>query len=528
METGGDEYVKMEHAVLYYHKTSGYLYNPETQQFYSPSSYSYNDSQTGQTSQTSSSKQSYPLAAADGSTTAQAGDTTQYYTLQTSQTGQTTQTSDQTGQTGQSGQTGQTGSSGGQSVAEMLATVSDSAVQRSGYAYDEKYGMYYDARLGLYYHQESKLYYDAEQGTYLYYNTDTKKYEIHSSVRLPPARKKTGMERGPEDDVIDLCSDDEDQNKDCTLEEGEVWQPELPSGSPPPEDEWAPCVRLLVKESQCVAVGTLFVVTQEGANIGREPCGLNAVKLPEVQVSKSHVAIGYHRRRGRYTVRDTGSVNGTFLNTTSRLSQAKESSKPRPLYHDDTLTVGTTTFLVHMHCGWETCESCDPALWSHDLEKGATAENLEPIDLTRRKELNRIKKKYGLRAKDTFGEIEGEIGEDYSDRASARRKTVGSDNPAPCRPDEAPSSVHRRIGQSNKGHQMMEKMGWRAGEGLGKESLGRAEPIAAEVRDEKAGLGTSHASRSLDNAAPGPSSDRSRRMKRHFDEVVIREKKRKF
>ena len=56
---------------------------------------------------------------------------------------------------------------------------------------------------------------------------------------------------------------------DCTLEEGEVWQPELPSGSPPPEDEWAPCVRLLVKESQCVAVGTLFVVTQEGANIGR-------------------------------------------------------------------------------------------------------------------------------------------------------------------------------------------------------------------------------------------------------------------
>ena len=62
-------------------------------------------------------------------------------------------------------------------------------------------------------HQESKLYYDAEQGTYLYYNTDTKKYEIHSSVRLPPARKKTGMERGPDDDVIDLCSDDEDQNK---------------------------------------------------------------------------------------------------------------------------------------------------------------------------------------------------------------------------------------------------------------------------------------------------------------------------
>ena len=126
-----------------------YLFQ-ETQQFYSPSSYSYSDSQTGQTSQTSSSKQSYPLAAADGSTTAQAGDTTQYYTQQTSQAGQTTQTSDQTGQ---SGQTGQTGSSGGQSVAEMLAAVSDSAVQRSGYAYDEKYGMYYDARLGLYYHQ---------------------------------------------------------------------------------------------------------------------------------------------------------------------------------------------------------------------------------------------------------------------------------------------------------------------------------------------------------------------------------------
>lgn len=55
-------------------------------------------------------------------------------------------------------------------------------------------------------------------------------------------------------------------------EEGEIRVPKrrkIPRRSPPPEDEWAPCIRMLVSESSSLTKGTLYVVTQDGANIGR-------------------------------------------------------------------------------------------------------------------------------------------------------------------------------------------------------------------------------------------------------------------
>lgn len=53
------------------------------------------------------------------------------------------------------------------------------------------------------------------------------------------------------------------------LEEGEIRLPHLPSGSPPPEEDWAPCIRAIVSDSEKLQKGTLFIITQDGANIGR-------------------------------------------------------------------------------------------------------------------------------------------------------------------------------------------------------------------------------------------------------------------
>ena len=52
-------------------------------------------------------------------------------------------------------------------------------------------------------------------------------------------------------------------------EEGEIRVPHYPHKSPPPEEEWDPCIRVLVSESETLPKGTLFVVTQDGASIGR-------------------------------------------------------------------------------------------------------------------------------------------------------------------------------------------------------------------------------------------------------------------
>ena len=80
--------------------------------------------------------------------------------------------------------------------------------------------------------------------------------------------------------------------------------------------------------------------------------------------------------------------------------QAKERSQPCPLVHGQTLTLGSTTLTLHIHTGWETCAWCDPArgAWQ-GLHTGVDPRNLEPsleLDSQRKRELNRMKKKYGL------------------------------------------------------------------------------------------------------------------------------------
>lgn len=46
------------------------------------------------------------------------------------------------------------------------------------------------------------------------------------------------------------------------------------------------------------------------------------------------------------------------------------------------------------------------------------------------------------------------------------------------------------ITDSNKGRKMLEKMGWRKGEGLGKDGGGMRAPIQLQLRQAHAGLGT--------------------------------------
>ena len=80
--------------------------------------------------------------------------------------------------------------------------------------------------------------------------------------------------------------------------------------------------------------------------------------------------------------------------------QPRESSHPWPLVHGQTLTLGSTTLVLHIHNGWETCNWCDPSSSVFQDLGSKNAKDLEQVEelgLQRRKELNRIKKKYGLR-----------------------------------------------------------------------------------------------------------------------------------
>ncbi|KAL6650267.1 hypothetical protein ACP70R_009192 [Stipagrostis hirtigluma subsp. patula] len=51
------------------------------------------------------------------------------------------------------------------------------------------------------------------------------------------------------------------------------------------------------------------------------------------------------------------------------------------------------------------------------------------------------------------------------------------------------ASVHTQIAASNVGFRLLQKMGWKTGKGLGKNEQGILEPIKADIRDAKLGVG---------------------------------------
>ncbi|KAK3913979.1 Angiogenic factor with G patch and FHA domains 1 [Frankliniella fusca] len=71
------------------------------------------------------------------------------------------------------------------SLADEVKKVAESAMQQTGFVYEETSGMYYDYNTGYYYNAEMGLYYDGNSGTYLYYNEGTKTYEYHSHAATP-------------------------------------------------------------------------------------------------------------------------------------------------------------------------------------------------------------------------------------------------------------------------------------------------------------------------------------------------------
>ena len=195
--------------------------------------------------------------------------------------------------------------------------------------------------------------------------------------------------------------------------------------------------------------------------IHREPVGPNGIKIPELLISKNHAEISYNKRRKHFMIKDLGSRNGTLLNQ-ERLSEPKETSPPFTLSHQHTLTLGTTSLSIHIHAGWEVCEGClCDSTHKEDDPRGVARGQGQSLDLQRRREMNRIKKKFGLRvsvcvfvcmyvcayvhvcmcvcvcvcvyvclsllfpilsgqAKDTYGEKEAGPAEGYTDRATTR------------------------------------------------------------------------------------------------------------
>jgi hypothetical protein len=76
------------------------------------------------------------------------------------------------------------------------------------------------------------------------------------------------------------------------------------------------------------------------------------------------------------------------------------------------------------------------------------------------------------------------------------------------------------------GHKMLQKLGWKKGEGLGKGSKGRTEPVTAEVREVRTGLGSGGGGKRSLDAGGRESAAKHARLVKHYSQVVAKESER--
>ncbi|XP_078104180.1 angiogenic factor with G patch and FHA domains 1 isoform X3 [Sander vitreus] len=391
----------------------------------------------------------------------------------------------------------------GGSIADMLRATAEEAMTQTGFVFDETTGMYYDHSTGFYYDSASQLYYDANTGIYYYYDAESGRYQFHSRIEVPAAQtaaelchdKSTGEKKGKkfkkgskkishQDDKVQEVT-----NSLAKMKISSYWN----TASHRVTDIWPPCVRVTVVRSPVLQVGSLFIITADSrATVGREKDMDHAIRIPEMGVSKLHAEVYFDQDQQSYMLVDQGSQNGTVING-NRILQPKTKCEPHALMHGDEVKMGDTVLSFHIHSGTDTCDGCEPGqvmahLSKHRREENTTGPALtkEDKEALRQKELKQMKAKYGLQSSE-YEEAKALRNPRYQDRAESRRQTVGSEGV--FQRDDAPASVHQEISEVNKGRKMLEKMGWKRGEGLGKEGTGRKDPIELKIRKSHSGLG---------------------------------------
>ncbi|XP_051644062.1 angiogenic factor with G patch and FHA domains 1 isoform X2 [Manacus candei] len=387
------------------------------------------------------------------------------------------------------------------SLAESLRAAAEAAVSQTGFIYDENTGLYYDHSTGFYYNSENQLYYDPTTGIYYYCDVESGRYQFHSRVDLQSyqasgtkhTKDKKGKKKRKEPERITA-----DEYKVRQLTETtanlKISSFGLAASGKDEEKIWPPCIRVIVIRSPVLQTGSLYIITAvKPATIGREKDVGHTLQIPEVGVSKFHAEVYFDHDLQNYVLVDQGSQNGTVVNG-NQILQPKTICDPYILEHGDEVKIGETVLSFHIHPGSDTCDGCEPGqVRAHlrlDRKKESSvcpALSKEERELVRRKALKQIRVKYGLQNTE-YEDNKAVKNPKYKDRAGKRRETVGSEGT--FQRDDSSASVHVEISNSNKGHKMLEKMGWRKGEGLGKDGGGMKNPIQLELHQKHAGFGT--------------------------------------
>jgi hypothetical protein len=163
--------------------------------------------------------------------------------------------------------------------------------------------------------------------------------------------------------------------------------------TPTPSNDFPIC-RLVIQEGRFIAKKCRLAVIDgySEVQIGRDasPPGASTprIRLKDMEVSKLHATLFWDAARTEWAVVDMGSKHGTFVGSGEdtnrvRLSASRVASMPKRLKHLDRLSLGGTTFVVHVHENRLPCSDCSASgqgsddlipLFSHQRDGGTGAE----------------------------------------------------------------------------------------------------------------------------------------------------------
>ncbi|KAF8227260.1 hypothetical protein L208DRAFT_1405634 [Tricholoma matsutake] len=269
------------------------------------------------------------------------------------------------------------------------------------------------------------------------------------------------------------------------------------------------------------------------------------LRLKEMEVSKLHATAYWDASRREWSVVDMGSMHGTFLLPVStgvgndpgvRLSPPRTASMPRKLHHMDRLTIGGTTFIVHMHEDQLPCQECSPTggdeIPFFPVKKRAptkcsreaaglvvdssSSSYLPPSQKDPKKTLIMLKQslltRHEVCSPGSRPASSGDTSALYVDRSARRRAlhaTSQPDTPGvpsisgwinsptshPKSPDIVTSQPPIPLPTSNIGHRLLMKQGWEPGTALGtltdsnEGRIGLVEPLDLTPSLHRVGLG---------------------------------------
>ena len=306
--------------------------------------------------------------------------------------------------------------------------------------------------------------------------------------------------------------------------------------------------------NQKVVVVDAYAEVQIGRDVQPEGSATPRIRLKEMEVSKIHATAYWDDARKEWNVVDMGSKHGTFLrlgpisldstDSGTRLSQPRAASIPQRLRHSDHLTVGSTTFAVHIHEDGRPCGECtvsgskgsevplfppakkgsmkrtraDAGMDSYISTPNLSAPGRDPkkaLTILKRSLLTR----HSVPKFDSASEpVPVEKPNDYIDRAARRRllrpasrpDTPGVSAPSPkasCNTEFATQTPEEErlqsvvsqpptpLPSSNIGHRLLLQQGWAPGNALGmlpdtsEDRIGLVDPLEIKFTENRAGLG---------------------------------------